>query len=1000
MKCIVKSFVLSLIFLPLLAIADANQSAINSGVTWLVSQQNQDGSWGQDDATQYIVTAEAVNALRKTGNWNNAYYKGVTWLENHASDNTDYSSRKIKALVLRGNDLSVPVSFLETNQDLNTAGWGISSNYSGANLDTALALIAHSISPTSADITNAVNFLVNQQISMANGGGWSLGSNTTADTITSALALRALSLLQSSYPTVITSTVISEAATAVVNLESGASSLVRAYISLALSESGEQTTALTNMINTLVSASGSGDWGTADAHTVAMALQALGTYEGFTDTAKLAVVSFPDQVLRETVNTALNRNAMDSIRALEAEQLAGELTLNNVTNLTGLSALTNLTSLTLNGNAFTNFGEISSLTNLEYLDLSQTNITLAELSSMLPLFQSLKVLDLRSINFSSASDIAFLQHLPNLKRVYLSSSAYSPNCFSFFGTPTIIDSDSDGSDDCTEYRASTNMWHEDSHPYFSKPFHLVAGQNQYISIDMSAAFARLNGTGLLRTGSHAVWSDLDGDGDLDAAIYIHGADEENESEELSCWFDCSVGYYGRWTGEFLLYENVNGIYTERTVIGSTQPRNDIRDFYVFDYDSDGNKDVLLVTKYDMFLYRNTGSMQFENVTSTVIPASISDGVSFNFLSKTQLLDANMDGYVDLFINKGSQGVELYRYDSTLNEYIDITAASGLLGGYTTFGGADIYDVDLDGILDMLVYRSDDTINPVHLYTGNGDGTFTNTPLPAANFTLNTSSINRGIRRMLRDYDNDGKMDVVSFSKRIVNSGPSTIDYAGAQISLLKNLTDTSVTPLSPSFEFQSQLENMLADPGGTMDFPRGGAIIDFDNDGDVDFLKAEGWGRDYLFEQIDSNNFSLITDRSLVNLEGENKHPITADMDNDGALDLLIPRGRTTRSILYPLRNQNNNNNGLNIHLVGNSTTAASTGYKSTPQAIGARVVVTAGTDTYTQQVLPTFGNDTLLHFGVGNETAVDITVYWPSGRAPTTLLGQAVNGTIEIVEP
>jgi hypothetical protein len=59
-------------------------------------------------------------------------------------------------------------------------------------------------------------------------------------------------------------------------------------------------------------------------------------------------------------------------------------------------------------------------------------------------------------------------------------------------------------------------------------------------------------------------------------------------------------------------------------------------------------------------------------------------------------------------------------------------------------------------------------------------------------------------------------------------------------------------------------------------------------------------------------------------------------------------------------------------------------GVKSNRSAIGARVLARYGGKTQAQSVLSQSSfyscNDSRLHFGLGNYTAVDLDVHWPSG--------------------
>ncbi len=63
-------------------------------------------------------------------------------------------------------------------------------------------------------------------------------------------------------------------------------------------------------------------------------------------------------------------------------------------------------------------------------------------------------------------------------------------------------------------------------------------------------------------------------------------------------------------------------------------------------------------------------------------------------------------------------------------------------------------------------------------------------------------------------------------------------------------------------------------------------------------------------------------------------------------------------------------------------------GVKSNRSAIGARVLAHYGGKTQAQSVLSQSSfyscNDSRLHFGLGNNTTVDVEVHWPSGLAET----------------
>ncbi len=657
-----------------------------------------------------------------------------------------------------------------------------------------------------------------------------------------------------------------------------------------------------------------------------------------------------------------------------------------------------LTTLTLDGTGYSNFSEIDTLTSLNSLDVSGTNMTLTEIQARLTSLTGLTVFDMSGIAFSDANAISFLQNAPNLERVFVQSNTYvNTHCYDFsfwLGTPppVFMDSDMDGADNCTEYTTGTNMWHANSAPLFAERLR-VAGQNDFIEVDMSAAFAALSGVGDLKRGWHPVWSDLDGDGDLDVAVYIHGKYEIDTDEELTCVIDCSYGYSGRLEGKLLIYENVNNIFTEKTVTGSTEPRSDINDFYVYDYDNDGDRDLLLITYYDMELYRNDGNMSFVNNTANVFDDN-------SAVAETNLLDANMDGYVDLLLTSYG-GAVLYQYDTGLNKYVDVTTGSGLTtAGTLLYQNTTLLDVNQDGVLDVVTHRQSDSLHPIHVYTGDGDGTFQHTSLAASHFPGVTTTENFPLHTRVTDYNHDGKPDIIWYEQRIIDNGANilNLDYAGSEIRLLTNTTDLTASPVVPSFS-EDTLASGLIDPGSTVDHPLGGTLIDFDNDRDIDLMKAERNSlRKHLHEQISNDAFVLLDDR-MINLRYGNKHPIIADYDLDGRVDILMPRLSQSRAQIYYNTNANGNQ-GITLKLIGNDAIPhLATNYTSSLDAVGARVTVDDGTTTHTQQVLPTFGQDAQLYFGVGTASTVDVTVDWPSGRNSqhTVTVGP---GLIQITEP
>ena len=351
--------------------------AIASGAQWLAAQNNLDGSWGSTQGIQPLYTSAAVRALALAAAYKqqNAYYAGITWLENNAINSVDLISRQTDALANHGDDLLANQNYLIAAQN-PSAGWGLSAFYTSSTYDTALALIALADTGGSlAQIENGLNFLANNQLSGANNQGWSFYTSSSSDPATTALAIQALANYTWLFPSL--QPIISSGLTTLNILVTSSSPPALQALAVqavqAAQAAGNPTTISTNFLSLLVNSQNTtdGSW-SEDPYSTALAIRALANAPGSASTAT-AIVAIPDQGLRLAINLALGHNAMDSITQGELLQLTSlNAEGDGISNLSGLQYATNLTSLNLNNNNLSSLSALSGLTGLAASAISWT----------------------------------------------------------------------------------------------------------------------------------------------------------------------------------------------------------------------------------------------------------------------------------------------------------------------------------------------------------------------------------------------------------------------------------------------------------------------------------------------------------------------------------------------------------------------------------------------------------------------------------------------------
>ncbi len=392
--------------------------------------------------------------------------------------------------------------------------------------------------------------------------------------------------------------------------------------------------------------------------------------------------------------------------------------------------------------------------------------------------------------------------------------------------------------------------------------------------------------------------------------------------------------------------------------------------HFIDYDEDGDLDLYVINRGQSggeanFLYDNIDGNFVKNETN-IIAADVGSSWSGAWA------DYDNDGLVDLFVSNFNEENFLYQNNGS-GVFTKITTGDVVTGSNSSLGSA-WGDYDGDGDVDLFVATIDPSFTGVSspnnlLYRNNGDSTFTEiTDLAPVMDGGNSVGASWG------DYDNDGDLDLF------------VTNYFGEDNFLYRN--DDGV--------FQRITEGAAVTDGG---LSVGSNWGDYDNDGDLDLIVSDDGAENRLYENVGDGLFNKVENMNVVTDVSRSNGINWIDVDMDGDLDLFVTNGDNSPQSNFLYKNELTDvNYHLAIHLVGDASNIG---------GIGAKVRVKSdlnGTPTWQMRELTTqhgynSQNGYVLNFGLGNSFTVDsIVVEWPSGKIQS-LVQQAGNRMISIVE-
>ncbi len=423
-----------------------------------------------------------------------------------------------------------------------------------------------------------------------------------------------------------------------------------------------------------------------------------------------------------------------------------------------------------------------------------------------------------------------------------------------------------------------------------------------------------------------------------------------------------------------------------------------------DYDNDGDQDLYVVKWGWNILYRANSDGTFSDVTAA---AGVGDRGNGN---AAVWLDYDSDNWLDLYVGNYFRNVDLWQLSDSRQMHEDFETArdagANVLyhnnqdGTFTSVGAelavddrgwtldVGAADYDNDGDQDLVLAND---FGQDRVFRCNPDGTFSNVTDAAIGWDTH-----KGMNVDFGDYNNDGWLDLY-----ITNIW--TKEYVKEGNQLYRNMGDGSFSDVS--------FETNVYDGGWCW----AGRFWDFDNDGDLDIMVANGYisgqrEHEYFtdlamtvtrpgFDPVDARNWPAIGDSTFAGYEPsrvwrnqgsevfaevaarlglddsrDGRGLAIADFDNDGDLDVYISN-QGQEGVLY--RNDlGSRNNWLLVVLTGTNCNR---------NAIGARVTLSAGGHTQIREVSGGNGDHSQvpfrLHFGLAQHPRIDkLTIRWPTG--------------------
>jgi len=431
----------------------------------------------------------------------------------------------------------------------------------------------------------------------------------------------------------------------------------------------------------------------------------------------------------------------------------------------------------------------------------------------------------------------------------------------------------------------------------------------------------------------------------------------------------------------LYKNNGNGTFTEVSRTAGIEGHQWSMAAGAIDIDNDGYQDLYVMNYGPNVFYHNNGNGTFTDITSKL---GLSGPEKLNGFTKWSIgvsfWDYNLDGRLDAMVGNflafnpsyvspsapdmmpspteyNGQESMLYEQQSD-GKFVDVTKKNNLNYPDSKCMGLTVFDYDDDGDLD--IFQAND--HQFNFLFRNDKGTYKEVAVESGVAANSQGKGTGSMHASIGDIDGDGLIDILV----------SDLDYG----ALYKNMGNGLFVDITE----QSGVAAAMAGKSSW-----GAQFIDYDNDGDLDIVAANGTAEELinqyplLLENDGKGHFKDVGKEhgSYFSAKRSGRSLAVWDFDNDGNMDIIISHLDKGGKPVLLRNNGGTGNHWLGLILQGKDGPAA---------AIGAKVILIAGgkkrvmVNQWTTSYLA--NNDPRVHFGLGTDKKIDLLeIRWSDGK-------------------